>query len=233
MTITTYPDQSCCMDLQSQQLYKLTNWPQLPTLARAAACSQYLQSRQQYKLTFMAGHGPNDNYYLPWLYNAACSQYLQSWQRYKLTFMAGHGPNDNYYLPWLYNAADSQYLQSRQQHPPFHHGWSRPDWSHQPTLVRWGCMYLTVSAVLMAVSATLMPTHSLLITATYLGQVALHVPMATYLDQTLLHGAHVCSLDSSVHRTLVSSHSLTNHSNPTLVRWRWMYPQQPTLTTQQ
>ena len=54
-----------------------------------------------------------------------------------------------------------------------------------------------------------------LITATYLGQVALHVPMATYLDQTLLHVAHVCSLDSSVHWTLVSSHSLTNHSNPT------------------
>ena len=48
-------------------------------------------------------------------------------------------------------------------------------------------MYLTVSAVLTAVSATLMPTHSLLITATYLGQVALHVPTSTCLGQVVLH----------------------------------------------
>ena len=89
-------------------------------------------------------------------------------------------------------------------------------------------MYLTVSAVLTAVSARLMPSHSLLITATYLGQVALpvpmatypeqgqvvlHVPMATYLDQTLLYVAHVCSLDSNVHQTLLPSHNPTDHSN--------------------
>ena len=91
-------------------------------------------------------------------------------------------------------------------------------------------MYLTVSAVLTAVSARLMPSHSLLITATYLGQVALHVPMATYpeqgqvalhvpmatyLDRMLLHVAHVCSLDSSAHQTLVPSHSLIDHGNLT------------------
>ena len=74
-------------------------------------------------------------------------------------------------------------------------------------------MYLScVCSLDGSVHQTLLPSYNL-ITATYLGQVVLHVPMATYLDQTLLYVAHVCSLDSNVHQTLLPSHNPTDHSN--------------------
>ena len=76
-------------------------------------------------------------------------------------------------------------------------------------------MYLScVCSLDGSVHQTLLPSYNL-ITATYLGQVVLHVPMATYLDRMLLHVAHVCSLDSSAHQTLVPSHSLIDHGNLT------------------